>query len=305
MRPARRATTLATALVVSAIAFVASGDAPASAQTPTATLVKVIRTSGWSRPSPDPSGLTYLRATGHLFVSDSEVEETRLYRGSDVWEMRKDGRVARSFGVTRFTNEPSGIAVKPHDRSTIYYSDDDHDRVSIVRWGPDHRWGTRDDDLVRAISTTAFSCRDPEGIAYGRTSLFLSSGAQQKIFRVRPGKNGVFDGVVRGDDVVTRFDVGGAGMGDPEGVEYDPATGHLLVVSANDEEIAEVTLSGDLVNRIDISSSGIRNPAGITILPRPSGRDSTRVYVADRGLDNGSHPRENDGKIYVFRVTWR
>lgn len=277
---------------------------PASAQGATATLRKVIDTSAWSPPSPDPSGLAYLAATGRLFVSDGEVEETPIYRGADVFEMRKPGKLRRSFGVTRFTQEPAGIAVRPQDRSRLFLSDDDRDRVYILRWGRDRRWGTRD-DRARSLSTRRFHSRDPEGLAFGRRSLFVAGGSQHKISRIHVGRNGVFDGVPpAGDDVLSSFGTKDLGLRDPEGVEYDAVTGHLFIVSRSYRSIAEVTLRGRLVNLIDISGTGILHPGGITILPRPADHNTARVYVADRGVDNATDPDENDGQIYVYEVTW-
>lgn len=106
-----------------------------------------------------------------------------------------------------------------------------------------------------------------------------------------------------GDDVVTAYDTGAFGMRDPEGVAYEPASGHLFVVSRIDQQIAEVTNRGSLVRLYDISPAGLIAPGDITVAPASDGSSTTHLYVADRGIDNDVFPTENDGRIFEFALT--
>src|SRR5438093_6551680 len=70
---------------------VTSAVTSAQADTVSACLVHIIDTSQWSPPSPDPAGITYLpppwSASGHLLISDSEVDEMPPYfKGVNVFE---------------------------------------------------------------------------------------------------------------------------------------------------------------------------------------------------------------------------
>ncbi|HWO71735.1 MAG TPA: SdiA-regulated domain-containing protein [Actinomycetota bacterium] len=293
--PSRKA---AAAVAVVALAGLLPGPpGPARAQTgPTATLVAVIDTSAWG--SPDPAGLALRPATDRLLASDSEVDETGRFRGANLFEARRSGSVRRSYDLTRFTDEPTGVAVNPRNPSVLYVSDDVEDRIFVVRAGPDGRWGTAD-DRATSFPTRPFGCRDPEGLAFGRRSLFIADGEGTEVFRVR--RRGAFDGAPpRGDDLVTRFDTSGLGLRDPEGVEFDPTSGHLFVVSRRDAVIVEVTLVGDAVRAYDLSGSAIDHPSGIAVAPGEGG--ALLAYVSDRGLDNAVDPGEDDGRIYVFSL---
>jgi hypothetical protein len=122
----------------------------------------------------------------------------------------------------------------------------------------------------------------------------------KEVFRVDPGANGTFQG--GGDDVITQFDVAAMGQSDPEGIDYDPATGHLWVISNDDATpILEVTPGGVAVRSIDLTFSVVA-PGGLAIAPASSG-SGNHVYVADRGVDNNNDPTENDGRIYEIEVT--
>ncbi|HXF71530.1 MAG TPA: SdiA-regulated domain-containing protein [Actinomycetota bacterium] len=267
---------------------------------PQATVVAVIDTSAWSPPSPDPTGVAYSPARRKLIVADAEVEETSLFAGANAFEARRSGSLLRAYDLTGSTREPAGVAVPPRSRLTLFVSDDNADRVFIVRAGEDRRWGTRD-DRVRSISTRAFGSQDPEGLAFGRRSLFVADGSGAEIFRIRR-RGPRFDGPPPdGDDAVSRFDTASLGLSDPEGVDYDPVSGHLFIVSRRERVIVEVTLRGRPVAVFDVSSSGIEEPSGVAVVRPDPG--TLLVYVADRGADNNEDPAENDGRIFAFSIS--
>ncbi len=59
---------------------------PASAAvTVTPTLVRTIATSSFTQPSPDPSGIVYRPGLDRLLISDSEVDETPLFQGFNLF----------------------------------------------------------------------------------------------------------------------------------------------------------------------------------------------------------------------------
>ncbi len=275
---------------------------PRAAAQPTISLIRTIRSSDWAKPSPDPMGLSFQIATGRLIVSDSEVEETRLYEGANVFLSTGKGRLKGTFTTTSFTSEPEDVSVGVGKRD-LFFVDDNLDRVFRLRAGGDHRFGTKD-DRVTSFGTRVFGSRDPEGLAYAAGSLFVTDGEGRKVYRIDRGSDGGFDGVPpAGDDTVTSFDTRALKMSDPEDVAYDPTSQHLFLVSRGRSTIVETTLDGDLVNRFDISFTGIVAASGLALVPSRSDPSVLRLVVADRGLDNNPHPRENDGRIFVLRLS--
>jgi hypothetical protein len=64
-----------------------------------------------------------------------------------------------------------------------------------------------------------------------------------------------------------------------------------------------VTRSGTLVRTIDISAAGATRPAGLTCGPGSVHPSTPSIYIAARGVDNGSDPNENDGTIFEMSLT--
>jgi len=278
----------------------------ASSDTLTATKVRVVRTSRWVPPSSDPSGLAYLGGRKALIVVDSEIDETNNFAGVNVWIAKPGGRVLKTLH-TDFSDEPTDVAVSGSGQ-VLFITDDVADSITVWRKGGDKAWGTAD-DLISTINTRLFPSRDPTGIGFGARSLFITDGDNQfnkhEVYRLRPGPNGVFDGVApEGDDILTSFDTVALGITRPSDVAFKKGSRHLFIVSSGSGEkvIVETTLKGALVNTYDMSATTIRNPAGVTWAPASRNPDILHIYVADRGIDNSVKPNENDGRIFEFAL---
>jgi hypothetical protein len=294
-----RTAPLASLTVVVAVILVGVLAVAGIASTVTPRTRHVIQTSDWDRPAPDPVGLTYRASSDTIFVVDSEVDETDLYDDANIWEIRRSGHVVRTGSTLDFSDEPADIAYRPHTRH-FFVADDDQDAIFDVGIGSDGRIGTSDDH-VRSISTATFDSTDPEGLAFGNGVLYISDGVDSRVYRLRPGPNGRYDGVAPdGDDRVSSFGTLHLGLDEPEGVEYQGSTHHLFIVSRFDRMVAETTLAGDLIRAFDVDGR-VNEPADVTVAPGTIGGGAS-LFVADRGYDNDVHPDENDGRVVEFRL---
>jgi len=278
-------------------------EAPAEPLAVTTTAAQLIRTSltsTFNPPSPDPSGIAYIPDTNSLLISDGEVDEMPVYfTGVNMYTSTLQGLLTGTWTTLPVSDEPTGVAYNPLNRH-VFYTDDNWRRVFEVNPGADGRMNTAD-DIVTYFSTNAFGGTDPEGITYNPANghLYIADGLGEEIYDVAPGPNGRFDGVApAGDDIMTHFDTSVLSLRDPEGVEYNPDSGTLYIVSGLSNRIAETTTSGVVLNYIDITAIGGRAEAGIAY--GPSSVDPLRMslYIVDRAVDNGADPYENDGKLY-------
>jgi uncharacterized protein YjiK len=244
-----------------------------------------------------------------LLVVDSEVEKLPGFTGENVFEVSLSGTLLDAFSTIPFSNEPNGVAYNPNNNH-LYISDDDWKRIFELNPGLDGLYFTGD-DILTWFSTSAFDCVDPEGVAFDnhRVHLFLACGNDghiewpERVYDVAPGPNGIFDGVSpSGDDQVSHFDLGPLGVKGPEGIEYNPDYYSLLILSEVDEIIAETTLTGSMIRIINIAPMGAISPAGLAYAPASDDPSHRHLYIADRGLDNGSGPDFNDGKLFEVAV---
>ena len=284
--------------------WVAVGGLTASEKVATdCALVQVIDTSLFTPPSPDPSGLTLLPDSLTFLVVDAEVEETDLFVGVNLFEVSLTGNLVSTGSTERYSDEPTGVALNPAN-GHVFVSDDNTNKIFEIAPGTDATIGTAD-DIVTSVDTTLVDSGDPEDVAFdaARGHIVYVDGRDERVFRVTPGANGIFDGVApEGDDEVSFFETVDLGISDPEGLTIDPETGHLLMVGLPPTLVVETTSSGTLIRTLDISQAGAIKPSGLAIAPGSVNPDFPSLYITDRGIDNSSDRMENDGKIYEFTL---
>jgi hypothetical protein len=270
----------------------------------TARLVATHSTAAWKVPSPDPAGITYDPVHRRLVISDSEVDETPLYHGTNVFFSTLKGvQPATNPGWTTepWSYEPTGISRVSASLSLV--SDDDADAVYEVTTGSNGKpLGTP------PSFTTRPSNGDAEDVTYTGSAdnhIVTVNGQDHGLpgtdglYVYGPGADRRFDGVApAGDDTRVFIDLSRYGAVNPEGVTYYAPRKALLVVDNDSAAVYEVTLSGSLINRIDISVAAPRHAAGIAVAPASDGSGRTDMYVVDRGVDNDTNPSENDGRLY-------
>ncbi len=298
------------AMLVVAFAALVWPATSGAADLVTPSLVQTIDTARYSPPSPDPSGIVYLPTQDRLLIADSETDETGLYQGSNLFTATRTGSGSGSGtllargSLAETSKEPAGLAFKPSD-ATLFVSDDDRDRVSLVRPGPDGRHGSAD-DVVSRLNTSGFGSGDPEDVAYDTASghLFICDGDGIEMYDVNP-VNGTFGD---GNDVVTHFDLAQHGLRDCEGLGIDPSTNALLAVDWRTHRIYEVTAGGALLRIFSLSNipTSSQVQADVTMAPTSNPNDdpaALNYWIVDRHRDNNSsNPPPRDGLLYEMSL---
>jgi hypothetical protein len=285
---------VALSLFLVATASVQPPAARAAAANKVGRVVNVIRTSEWSPKSPDPTGLAFIGtgSSARLLVVDSEVEETPLF-GKNMWRATRDGRVEKSWDITAWNNEPTGIAVSAAT-GRVYIAKDGIQRIWEIDRGADGKFGSPD-DTRRSWNTSAYSM-DPEALAHGNGKLFIGDALERKVVVLSRGPDHTFGTV---DDTRTSFGTSGLGVRDPEGVAYNPTSGNIFLIGNQpDADIIVVTESGAWVRTIDLRDVPVNAAGGLEYGPASTNASVRHFYIADRGVDNNVDPSENDGKIW-------
>ncbi|MGH2382321.1 MAG: PKD domain-containing protein [Candidatus Limnocylindria bacterium] len=290
-----------------------------AAATTSVTLVQTINTGAggaWNPDSPDPSGLAYIPtgAAGvpssrqdRLVSADGEVEETTGagFHDVNVWFAPRDGSAQTSTmdttaaGTDPTNKEPVGAAYDSV-RNELYISKDgSKGRI----WVYDMTSGAQ----VRTFTVNGapYNNADPEGLAFDSANniLYMVDSVDNDLVKVLPGPGGVIG--VSGDQV-SNYDLQQYGQSEPEGLDVDPGTGNIWVVSNKvsgkgiPDPMLEISPNGALVSSVSIAAAEPHSPGGLAVAPPSNGSGGFGIYVADRGVDNNEQPNENDGKIYEF-----
>ena len=258
-----------------------------------ARLIQSIATSGFSSPSPDPAGIVYIDDSNTLLISDSEINETPLFEGDNLFEINTSGNIINIGNILDFSDEPTGLAYNSAN-NILFISDDGNGsrQISAIRAGNDNIFGTSDDSLINAFSTNNFNSNDAEDLAFRPSSgtLFVSDGVDNTIYEITTSGS-----------LVSSFSTSSFGLSDPEGIGYDAESGNLFIVGEPTTAVFEVTPSGNLVRTIDINSANPVQPAGIDIAPSSDGSGRS-LYIVDRGIDERDDINENDGRLYEFAL---
>ena len=153
---------------------------------------RVVATSSYNPPSPDPSGIGYLPDQDRLLIDDGEVEEMTIYQGANYFVTNRAGSLADTGTTLPWSKEPTGVGYNAANKH-LFVSDDSQLEVFEDAPGGDGRYGTGD-DVVTHFDTAVFGSDDPEGVEYEApsNSVWIADGVNREVYRVRAGSDGRF-----------------------------------------------------------------------------------------------------------------
>ncbi len=245
-------------------------------------------------PSTDIAGITFHPTLGHLFISDSEINETSQWNNENIFEINLVGSTLYNSYVTahqkQSRHEPTGICYNTID-GYFYITNDNSGTNGLYQY---ELSGSNFDTLNYWNLNSLFNIVDPEGITVNPNNghLYIADGysGAKKIW--------IIDVIGNSLNLVDGFIVYPT-VGDPEGIAYDTETGHLFIVSSIDMAIFEYDINGNYIDQYDISgfTPTPQSPQGLTFGPRSTNSSLRSIYIADGGQDN--YP---DGIIYEAKI---
>jgi len=238
--------------------------------------------------STDVAGMTYHPPSGHLILTDSEIDELPdIFNGDNIFEVSLRGdQVFRT--IASHNAEPAGITYNAFD-GFFYVTNDDNRHLA------------RYDDALNAplawvdTRNAVANANDPEDVAADPATgdLYVADGNGGGRQVLVYNSNLEFQ---RSFSVASR-------MLDTEGIAFHPTLRHLLIVSSLDHKVFEYMLDGTFVDQYDISGffPKPRAEQGLTFAPTSDPNDdpgALALYIADGGKDN--YP---DGRVYETLIS--
>ncbi len=257
--------------------------------------------------STDPAGVLYDASTGNLLIADSEITEIPEVWDNEPYNVFETDRAGNLLvGKYDITPTPSGIPNNKEATGIAYCGNDGSYYVSnddsnmVYRYSFVSGSGFTLTDTVSTDPETG----DPEGITCDSQTgrIFVIGGNAINIVVYRYGSNGFeLDNVI--DLSVTAGTPDGI-PNDPEGIAFDAVSGHLFVMSNNDDAIFEFTDAGVFLNKFDISafSPMPKQPQGLSIGPSSVTPGQDSFYISDAMNDNDYDPDERDGRIFEAEI---
>jgi hypothetical protein len=159
--------------------------------------------------------------------------------------------------------DPSGIIYRPGSRRFLI-ADSEVDETHRYR-GKNLFTAARGGSGFGSGTLVPRGNKEPADLGFNprNRTLYASNDDKDRVSRVVPGRDGVYG---TGDDRVSNFSTAAFGSTDPEGIEYDPATGGLFVCDGLRLEIYLVNpVNGAVVRHFDLARYGARDCEGLGI----------------------------------------
>ncbi|MGV6816746.1 MAG: PKD domain-containing protein [Thiotrichales bacterium] len=257
-------------------------------------------------PSTDPAGVLYDASTGQLIIADSEINEIPEVWDNAPWNLFMTTLTGASLegqydltvrqGSVYRNKEPTGIAYCAND-GHYYVSNDDNKLVYHYSFDSVNGF-----TLIDAVSTVG-ATSDPEGITCDPATgkIYVVGGNNINIVVYRYQNSFVLDSII---DLPTTAGIAAGIPSDPEGIAFDITSGHLFVMSNDDDAIFEYTDQGVFIDKFDISGFSPRpkQPQGLAIGPSSVTPGKESFYISDAMVDNNHDPNERDGRIFEAEI---
>jgi VCBS repeat-containing protein len=225
-----------------------------------------------------PAGLAYSpRANAFLVIQGYEGGQAPA--NTEVVQLTPFGGQAGSLRIAAQVENPINVAFDNfHNRLLILRST--ANQLISVPAGPD---GVLDPGALLRYDVRDFGLQDPQGMITnpGSDDIYILDANGPRLVQVKPGNHGNFD-----DAVITVLDLQGTDLVDPRGLAFEPTTGHLFMVNPAEQELYEMTQTGQVVTTRDLSEFGISDPKGLVFAPSGDQTDDPAemsLYLADRG----------------------
>ena len=152
-------------------------------------------------------------------------------------------------------------------------------------------------------SITRYNVRDwglqnPQGMTVDEETgtLFILDAASPRIVQVQPLVNGSFEGAS-----LSEIDLRSLGRSSLQGIAFEPSSGHFFVTDPTDQELYEVTSSGEAAATRDLAPFGLKDLQAMVFAPSGDQTDDpaqSSLYVADAGTAS-----QSPGQIVELSLT--
>lgn len=259
--------------------FLLLGGASAPAQVSRATVreVRTILPSEWSVPY--PAGLSYSNNFNHLFLLDKSNSDHSTVEGSTVVTITPLEDLVGTVHLDFVVDDAINTAFDDGNRRLLLLNSELSELAQIEVGGN----GILDPATQVRFDVARFGLEHPEGMTVDFTGqhLFILDSAASQVIRVALDESG-FD-----EAKISTIDLSHLGVTDLRGIAVHPTTNHLYVASPTEQQLFELTQSGQSVATYDLTNLNLIDPGGLAFAPSADltdPPDTIHLFIADSNL---------------------
>lgn len=150
--------------------------------------------------------------------------------------------------------------------------------------------------------------QNPQGMTMDAETgiLYILDAAAAQIVQVQPLSDGTFEGAS-----LSEINLQGYGFSSLRGIAFEPSAGNFFVNNPADQELYEVTSSGEVAATRDLTPFGLKDPQAMLFAASGDQTDDPAqmsLYVADSGLVEEQNPgadpaSQRNGQVVEFSFT--
>src|SRR3990172_8646307 len=241
------------------------------------TQVRVIETSDIG--IAHPAGLVFSSRAKAFYVVEARGQGQPSPADMDIIKLTPFGDRAGSARLAEAIRDPINVAFDGRFNRLLIF-DSLANRLIEVRERPD---GNLDPGTRMRHDARHFGVQNPQGMTVDPVSghLFILDAVGPRLVRVEPEPDGSFDGAT-----LSEVDLRSTDLADPRGLALDPTTGHLHIVNPSEQELYELTPTGQMVTTRNLSEFELGSPQAMTFAPSGDLTDDpyqVSLYIADSG----------------------
>jgi len=242
---------------------------------------------------PRPAGLAFLPETNVFLISQAN-DPTRAMRGAETLILLTPyGELTDTVSLGASRVDPVNL-VFDSQAQRLWFLDAATRELVAIRVEPT---GHLDRATLMRFETRPLGLQDPRGMAVDPKNgyLFILDSATSQLIRIAPDLAQNFEDVAAlSEDRLVQVNLELSGSKSIQGLAFNPANGHLYLLSRANQTLYELTETGQVVTAQDLSPFSLRDPQGMVFAPSGDLTDDPEalsLYVADSGLGgaNGGH----------------
>jgi uncharacterized protein YjiK len=230
------------------------------------------------------AGLAYSHQAEVLLTTATSRPEGPQAAGSPIVMITLHETLAGTLPVASSVSDPINMAY-----------DDSTDRLYLLRRTDaqleEFELGDAGQSAVIAdVRALNLDFKDAQGMSFDPKSgrLFILDGTGSRFMTIERDRLGSLDGAAAlRDGTASWIELKRPGPKKARGMAYNPADGHLYILSQDEHRLYEVTVSGNVVATRDLSDFHLKDPRGMVFAPTGDPTDEAQemsLYVVDGGV---------------------